>query len=80
MTHIKWPNELGPPVPHEPNWQNEAMQQSALLHQALSEKRELEIKLDVVLEALKTTLNILKMHHKMGHHARTVLNELEKTE
>jgi hypothetical protein len=24
MTHIKYPDELGRPVPYEPNWQNEA--------------------------------------------------------
>ena len=53
MTHIKWPNELGPPVPHEPNWQNEAMRQSALLHQALSQKIDLEIKLAKAIEGLK---------------------------
>jgi hypothetical protein len=35
MTHIKYPNELGAPVPCEPNWKNEAMRQSALLHSAM---------------------------------------------
>jgi len=38
MTHIKYPNELGAPVPIEPNWQNwqnEAMRQNALLHSAM---------------------------------------------
>jgi hypothetical protein len=36
MTHIKWPNELGAPVPYEPNWHNEAMRQNALLHSAMA--------------------------------------------
>jgi len=53
MTHIKWPNELGPPVPRGPDWQNEAMRQSALLYQALSQKLELEIKLAKASEGLK---------------------------
>jgi hypothetical protein len=35
MTHIKYPNELGSPVPYEPNWKNEAMRQNALLHSAM---------------------------------------------
>jgi hypothetical protein len=35
MTHIKYPNELGAPVPYEPNWKNEAMRQNALLHGAM---------------------------------------------
>lgn len=36
MTHIKYPNELGAPVPYEPNWHNEAMRQNALLHSAMA--------------------------------------------
>lgn len=35
MTHIKYPNQLGPPVPHEPNWKNEAIRQNAMLHSAM---------------------------------------------
>jgi hypothetical protein len=46
MTHIKYPNELGPPVihernwqtpmPQEKNWQEEAMRQNAMLHVAMT--------------------------------------------
>lgn len=35
MTHIKYPDELGRPVPYEPNWKNEAIRLSDLLHQAI---------------------------------------------
>jgi hypothetical protein len=42
MTHIKYPNELGPPVPYHPNWQNEAMRQNALLHSAMTGGAEAE--------------------------------------
>lgn len=96
MTHIKWPNELGPPVPHEPNWQNEAMRQSALLHSAMLGGARAEAKLAKAVEALKGVVpywdkaNPLRLadHHHEGHdcdrckfdHARTVLAELEKTE
>jgi hypothetical protein len=51
MTHIKYPNELGAPVPIEPNWQNEAMRQNALLHSAMmgsanAEARAIQLELE----------------------------------
>jgi len=42
MTHIKWPNNPTTPIPSEPNWQNEAMRQNALLHIAMTGGAEAE--------------------------------------
>ena len=49
----KWPNELGPPVPYEPNWQGEAMRLSALLHNALTRAATAEAKLARAVETLR---------------------------
>ncbi len=61
MTHIKYPNELAPPefnnlgqrIVYEPSWQEEAMRQSALLHQALSRATVAEMRLSRALDALR---------------------------
>jgi hypothetical protein len=53
MTHIKYPNELGSPVPYEPNWKKEAMRQNALLHGAMMGSAKAEAKLAKALEALR---------------------------
>ena len=53
MTHIKWPNELGRPVPYEPNWQNEAIRLSILLHSAMLGGAKAETKLALAIEALR---------------------------
>lgn len=69
MTHIKWPNELGPPVPrgpdwqkpmqHEANWQGEAMRLSALLHSAMLGGAKTHAKLALAIEALDEAIYLL---------------------
>jgi hypothetical protein len=52
MTHIKLPNELGPSVPRELNWQAEAMRLSALLHSAMLGGARAEAKLAKAVAAM----------------------------
>lgn len=52
MTYIKYPDELGRPVPSGPNWQIEAIRLSALLHEAMIRAEIAEVKLDNVLGML----------------------------
>jgi hypothetical protein len=59
MTHIKWPNELGRPVPYEPNWQNEAIRLSALLHSAMLGGAKTHAKLALAIEALDEAIYLL---------------------
>jgi len=42
MTYIKYPNQPPSPVTNQPNWQNEAMRQNALLHSAMTGGAEAE--------------------------------------
>jgi hypothetical protein len=59
MTHIKWPNELGSPVPYEPNWQNEAIRLSILLHSAMRGGAKTHAKLALAIEALDEAIYLL---------------------
>lgn len=85
MTHIKWPNELGPPVPHEPNWQNEALRQNALLHSAMLGGAREAAKLARAVDIIK---QIIATIHADDYVARRsalddgidFIAELEKTE
>jgi hypothetical protein len=53
MTHIKYPDELGRPVPDEPDRQPEAMRLKALLHDAMVVGAKAEAKLAKAVAALR---------------------------
>ena len=56
MTHIKYPNELGRPVPIEPNWQAEAIRQNRLLHSAMLGGARAEAKLAKAVDIIKQVI------------------------
>jgi len=74
MTYIKYPVELGQPVPYEPNWKNEAMRLSALLHEALTRVEAAEDKLAKAVVALH---QMLEDSEYWSPYARATLAELE---
>lgn len=52
MTHIKYPDGMDVPVPHDSNWQAEALRQNALLYNAMLAAANTEAKLAKALDAL----------------------------
>ncbi len=85
MTHIKYPDELGRPVPrgpdwqkpmqHQANWQGEAMHLSALLHEALTRVEAAEDKLAKAVVALH---QMLEDSEYWSPYARATLARLEE--
>jgi hypothetical protein len=78
MTHLKDLNELGRPVPHEPNWKNEAMRMSALLLSAMTGGAEAEqraAKLELERDAI---LRVVTDNHVALMRAEAAEYKLEK--
>lgn len=92
MTHIKWPNELVPPpqalsadletmraerdAARNTHWQVEAMQQNALLHDALTRAETAEAKLAKAVEFFQEVRR--NGDTRFASMAIAVLAELEK--
>ena len=89
MTHIKYPDGMDAPVPHDSSWQAEALRQNALLYNAMLATAKAEAKLAKAVEALQAVLEELFIIGVMGQHQTALqaaekglalLAELEKTE
>lgn len=97
MTHIKYPNHLGDPmpsysnwktpVPHDTNWQAEAMRQNRLLHDAMLRAAKAEAKLAKAYDIIARIVAIAPdgdeyddEWHMTYDAAKNLLAELEKTE
>lgn len=91
MTHIKYPDGMDVPVPHDSNWQAEALRQNALLYNAMLATAKAEAKLAKAVDALRFLeiaatgagvphLQERKLLHEAIRKARAVIAELEKAE